>query len=245
MSSQESRELWPSRLSFILASVGSAVGIGNLLRYPSIAWQNYGLQWFIPYLFALFTIGIPLLLLEIAMGQSYRSSNIVALGRINHRLRGTGLASILHAYVVATYYNVLLSWIMKYLVRSFQNPLPWKENPEIFFKDVIVDNSGSTWASSNFNIIWETWGWAIFVWVLVFLSIFKGVNALGKLVYFTMGVPMIMLVALVIRGVTLENASDGIRLYIATWRGELLGSMKIWQAAIAQVIFSSHRFSFH
>lgn len=64
--SEVGRDQWPSRTSFILAAMGGCVGIGNLLRYPSQVYNNYGLQWFIPYFVALLFLGIPLLILEIA-----------------------------------------------------------------------------------------------------------------------------------------------------------------------------------
>jgi solute carrier family 6 GABA transporter-like protein 1 len=121
-----------------MACFGFAVGLGNLLRYPSVAWANHGLQWFIPYLLALFFIGIPLLMLEIAFGQGilllllmlkvYRSGNVTAFGRVNERFRGLGFATIVNAYIVATYYNVIVSWILIYFGNSFTNDLPYKED---------------------------------------------------------------------------------------------------------------------
>jgi solute carrier family 6 GABA transporter-like protein 1 len=238
MSNEEHRQQWPSRLSFILAAMGSSIGLGNLLRYPSVAWANWGSQWFIPYVLALFFIGIPLLLLEIAMGQSYRSSNLVALGRISPRFRGLGLATIVNAYVVATYYNVIIAWAMVYLGRSFESPLPWAENAGKFFEEEVIRNVGETIADSNGAIIWATWAATVFIWACVFLFLFKGVDVLGKIVYVTMGVPVFMLFVLVARGVTLDNASDGIHLYIGVWRGAELWKPVIWQDAVGQIFFS-------
>lgn len=65
----DGRDQWPSRAAFLLAAMGGCAGQGNLLRYPSVVYNNYGLQWFIPYLLAVFLIAIPALILEISIGK--------------------------------------------------------------------------------------------------------------------------------------------------------------------------------
>ena len=70
-------------------------------------------------------------------------------------------------------------------------------------------------------------------------SIFRGTSWTGKVVYFTMGMPIIMGIIIVGRGVSLENAGEGVKLYFATWRGEQLSSPAVWQAACGQVSSSS------
>lgn len=72
--------------------MGGCAGMGNLLRYPSQLYNNYGLQWFIPYLMAVFLIAIPVLILEIAIGQAYRGGAVTAYNGMNHRLKGVGMA---------------------------------------------------------------------------------------------------------------------------------------------------------
>ena len=66
--------------------------MGNLLRYPSQIYNNHGLQWFIPYLMAVFLIAIPVLVLEIAIGQAYRGGAVAAFNAANHRLKGVGMS---------------------------------------------------------------------------------------------------------------------------------------------------------
>jgi solute carrier family 6 GABA transporter-like protein 1 len=70
--SEDGRDQWPSRAAFLLAAMGGCAGQGNLLRYPSVLYNNYGLQWFVPYLLAVFLIAIPALILEVSIGQAYR-----------------------------------------------------------------------------------------------------------------------------------------------------------------------------
>lgn len=68
------REQWGSRAGFILAAVGSAIGLGNIWRFPYMAYENGGGAFFIPYIFAMITAGIPFMILEFSMGQKYRGS---------------------------------------------------------------------------------------------------------------------------------------------------------------------------
>ncbi|RMX96804.1 hypothetical protein D0868_10987 [Hortaea werneckii] len=68
--SADGRDQWPSRTSYVLASMGGAIGFGNLLRFPSQVFNNNGIQWFIPYVMAIFLLAIPILILEIATGWS-------------------------------------------------------------------------------------------------------------------------------------------------------------------------------
>ena len=231
------RQQWGSRLGFILASIGSAIGLGNMLRYPSVVWANNGAQWFIPYLIALFFIGIPLLLLEIAMGQTYRSGNYVSFGRINDRLRGLGAGTNINAFIVATYYQIIIAWVLVYFGYSFSSgALPWAENPADFFDNVVLRNVPVD--KGNWDIVWTSVFLGAVVWFFVFLCLFKGVDSVGKVVYFTTGFPCIILIVLVIRGVTLENAGRGIHFYTGVWNMEQLYTPQIWQAAIGQIFFS-------
>ena len=76
--SEDGRDQWPSRAAFLLAAMGGCAGQGNLLRYPSVLYNNYGLQWFIPYLLAVLLIAIPALILEVSIGQAYRGGTVIA-----------------------------------------------------------------------------------------------------------------------------------------------------------------------
>lgn len=225
--------------------MGLAVGIGNLLRYPSIVYKNYGVQWFIPYFMALIFVGIPLLLLEISLGQAYRGGAVVAFNRVSHRLRGLGLSVVFVGYIVTTYYVVILAWAMAFFRHSFTSPLPWaggRREIESFFFDTVVRNkvteTGDGISYDHLGIVGETIGWTLLLWVLVYLCIFKGVGLTGRIVYVSMLFPLAMLLVITIRGVTLENAWRGIKLYIATWDGSKLGNGQIWKDAVGQIFFS-------
>lgn len=112
--SADGRDQWPSRAAFLLAAMGGCAGQGNLIRYPSVLYNNYGLQWFIPYLLAIFLIAIPALILEISIGQAYRGGSVIAFNNIHRRLRGVGMGPVFVSFIVCQYFTVNLAWIMKY-----------------------------------------------------------------------------------------------------------------------------------
>ena len=85
----ETRDRWDSRTAFIMAAIGSAVGLGNVWRFPYMVYQNGGGAFFIPYLIALVTAGIPLMILEYGVGQMMQGSAPKALGRLNGTTSGS------------------------------------------------------------------------------------------------------------------------------------------------------------
>lgn len=250
---EDGRDMFSNRAQFVLCAMGGAVGLGNLLRFPSIAYNNYGLQFFIPYLIALIFIALPVLVLEIAIGTLYRGGPVLAWHSANKRLKGLGLAVVFNGYSVVTYYVPLLCFIMKYFRRSFQSPLPWAgQDSEEYFYGVIVDNvdpastgslnpDGSVASYTDYTalgMVGETAGWAIFVWFVTWLCVFRGVGLTGRVIYVTMGLPLVLIIILIGRGTSLPNASRGIKLYFATWRTESLQTPDVWQDAFGQIFFS-------
>ena len=252
--SDDGRDQWPSRTAFLLAAMGGCAGQGNLLRYPSVVYNNYGLQWFIPYLMAVFLIAIPALILEISIGQAYRGGSTIAFNNVNHRLKGVGLGPVFVSFIVVQYFTVNLAWIMVYFRNSFTSPLPWENRLDDFYNnDVIgnptpipgsagmsVDGSPFQWIQyPSVGIIGETVGWSAFIWFLIWGSIFRGVGMTGRVVYFTMGLPIVTTIILVGRALSLENAGEGVKLLWATWRSDQLASGTVWQTAVGQVFFST------
>jgi len=251
--SEDGRDQWPSRAAFLLAAMGGCAGQGNLLRYPSVAYNNYGLQWFIPYLLAVFLIAIPALILEVSIGQAYRGGTVIAFNNINRRLKGVGLGPVIISLLVVQYFTVNLAWIMNYFRWSFTSPLPWEGQLDEFYWDRILRvgaiNEGSLTEGGksvasftsypNISVIGETVAWSIFIWFLIWVSIFRGVGMTGRVVYFTMGLPIVTTIIFVGRALSLENAGAGVRLLWGTWRGDQLASGTVWQTAVGQVFFST------
>jgi len=120
-----SREQWGSPVSFLLACIGSAVGLGNIWRFPYLCYKSGGGAFLIPYCIMLCFCGLPLLFMELTAGQYTRQGPIGALGKICPMFQGAGIATVTISFWLCTYYNVIISWAMFYFVSSLQDPLPW------------------------------------------------------------------------------------------------------------------------
>src|SRR5262245_4781239 len=103
----EEKQQWGTRMGFILAAVGSAVGLGNIWRFPYTAYDNGGGAFFLPYLFALLTTGISFLALEFALGHRHRGSAPLTFQRINKKTEFIGWWQVLVTFIIATYYSVI------------------------------------------------------------------------------------------------------------------------------------------
>eukprot|EP00490_Sorites_sp_Unknown_P024499 CAMPEP_0114657026 /NCGR_PEP_ID=MMETSP0191-20121206/13245_1 /TAXON_ID=126664 /ORGANISM="Sorites sp." /LENGTH=159 /DNA_ID=CAMNT_0001875455 /DNA_START=70 /DNA_END=546 /DNA_ORIENTATION=+ len=133
----ENRANWSSRWVFWLAAIGSAVGLGNLWRFP---WQcaTWGGGAFIfAYVLCLITIGMPIMTQELTLGQKHRSGDIEAFGKMNWRLRGIGLASVCGTFGIVTYYMVIIGLSLVLFFDSFRKTLPYGEdNPTYAYDNV-------------------------------------------------------------------------------------------------------------
>ena len=132
------KEQWGSRLGFLLSAVGSAVGLGNIWRFPYQAYENGGGAFLIPYFIAALTAGIPLIIFEFAIGHRMRSSLPTIFRRLSKRhgyrnWEWIGWFQPLLAIFIATFYAVILSWVFYYIGLSFTNG--WGSNCETFFFD--------------------------------------------------------------------------------------------------------------
>ncbi|XP_054630716.1 sodium- and chloride-dependent GABA transporter ine isoform X3 [Dunckerocampus dactyliophorus] len=253
------RPTWSGRIEFILATVGYAVGLGNVWRFPYLCYSSGGGAFLIPYLTMLFLCGIPLLLMEFAIGQFTHLGPVHALAKVCPLLKGVGLATVVISYVFCTYYNVLMSWALFYLVNSFGATPPWKtcNNSWNVFENCSSGFPGNTThlqsASQQFfdhrllkktdgiedagGLQWELFGYLFLAWVIVYLCIFKGVKSTGKVVYFTAIFPYFILFALLINNMQLPGAKNGV-LYFVTPVWSKLFEVKVWVKAAAQVFNS-------
>ena len=181
----DDRDSWSGRVTFWLAAVGSAVGLGNLWRFP---WQcnKWGAGAFIiSYFVALFTLGMPLLTQELALGQKHRSGDIEAFGKMNWRLRGIGLASVIGAFGIVSYYMMIIGLSTVYFFESFMVPLPWTEQDDLeyqanYWTKVLklaegIDDSGH---HDGGIFSWKVFGATMMCWVLTYICIYKGINSI-------------------------------------------------------------------
>ena len=159
---------------------------------------------------------------------------------------------IFTAMLVCLYYVPMLGWVLRYFQHSFQSPLPWEGRINDFYRNDVTADVPPVGGSFNADgsvasyvsypgtaIIPETAAWTFFAWFVVWLCLAKGVATTGKVVYFTMGLPIVVLFILIGRGTSLPNAGDGIGLFWAEFNGGQLAQGQIWQDALGQVFYST------
>ena len=108
-----------------MAAIGSAIGLGNFWRFPYLTYKYGGAGFFIPYILALLFLGIPMLLLELSLGQKFQRGDIGVFRGIHPRLAGIGLGSVISGFAICFYFFVIISWALFYFVGAFSNPMPF------------------------------------------------------------------------------------------------------------------------
>lgn len=241
----EDRGEWSSRLAFYMATIGAAVGFGNIWRFPALAAKYGGGAFFIPYLMALFLLGIPLAILEIGFGQYFQTGDIGVFGTFHPRLRGVGLASVACGFMLNTYYVVLIAWVLNAFFSSWGDDAPWGKPgltgkiAKDYFIDEIIGSETLTESGHATRIVGRNVAFAFLTWVVVFLCVAWGVKWTGRIAYFTMGFPLILLFVFLGKALTLEGASDGVTAYIGVWDMSVLVEQgEVWSVACSQIFFS-------
>jgi solute carrier family 6 GABA transporter-like protein 1 len=241
----KTRETWPSRTAFYFAAVGAAVGFGNVWRFPALSVEYGGGAFFIPYLMALFLIGIPILILEIGFGQFFQSGDVGVFGGFHPRLRGVGVASVACGFMLVVYYSMLIAWVVNAFFDSFGNNDPWGA-PDIsgeeaveYFTNVIIGAETLGQDGRPTRLVGANVGYSFLVWVIVFFGIGFGVQWTGRISYVTMGLPVILLFVFLGRSLTLEGSSEGVKEYIGRWDVSVLTERgDVWSTAVSQIFFS-------
>ncbi|MBN1457654.1 MAG: sodium-dependent transporter [Sedimentisphaerales bacterium] len=243
---EEQRENWGTRGGFVLAAVGSAVGLGNLWGFPYKLYSYGGGAFLIPYILAMFCIGIPMLILEFSLGHMTQRAAPDAFGRANKRLEFVGWWGIILGFVIVTYYPVILAYCFSFIYYSIESivtgkSLPWAgegiqgvENAKIFFNETYLGlKEGVETGQIRTNILIPL----VIAWIAMYFCIFKGVKLVGKIVWLTVPLPFIMLIVLTIRGLTLEGSMKGLVYYLDPVWSEL-SKPTTWRFAFGQVFFS-------
>jgi len=319
----EEREAWGNHCEFFLTSLGLAVGLGNVWRFPYVAFQNGGGSFLIPYLLMLLLVGLPAFFVELTAGQYARVGANKVFGRMVPAFKGLGYGMLLVRFYVNIYYVVVCAWSLFYLCVGFTSHLPWQgcghhdrntigcyskrlvdecmanapEGVEMTYYDGacttvqefcqtfdlkwqegetclgMEGEFGNISVSHPFNTLyrrvspsedyynrvalgltynyqgdqytWENFGplkWELVLcllatWVLVGLSLFKGVSSLGKAAYVITLSPYFILTALLAYAAPRSGAKDGIVEFL-TFKFDDFKSYDIWSTAASQIFFS-------
>ncbi|CDJ40506.1 sodium-dependent transporter, putative [Eimeria tenella] len=312
-----------SRLSFLLTSVGAAVGIGCVWRFPTYCYKWGGGSFVVCYLLLLLLLGVPLLAMETAFGQVFRGSNLRVMSLLSPSLRGLAAATLLLSFCICSYYSVFLAWGCSYAVAAAAPLLPWGvsaaeqqicgvpslqqqaaceaaragglfcrwrpaaaaaaaargaaaaaaaagscvADPEAkaaaFFSRAVLQQQpapaaaaaaaaagvpeeaaaaaaaalGSS-SSSSWLLLWPPAASLLLVWLLVYLSLYKGLRGVRCLCCLSVLLPSCCVLLLLLRAAALPGAWEGVQQLFAVDFPLLLSAPEIWPEAASQVLFS-------
>ncbi|MGR5115292.1 sodium-dependent transporter [Photobacterium damselae] len=230
-----SREQWGSRAGFILAAVGSAIGLGNIWRFPYMAYENGGGAFFIPYLFAMLTAGIPFMIMEFTLGHKLRSAAPRAFAKLGGKYEWLGWFQVFIAAVIAVYYVAIIGWAISYLGFSFQQS--WGSDTNAFFFSEYLklgEHSPSQLGGFQLHIAIPM----MIAWAITFAAIYSGVKGgIERASKIMMPLLFIMVLGLITRVVFLPGALDGLNYLFQPDFSKILDA-KVWSAAYGQIFFT-------
>lgn len=228
------RDQWGTRLGFILAAVGSAIGLGNIWRFPYVAASNGGGAFLLPYFFAIITAGIPIMILEFVLGNKFNSSAPMAFAKIKKKWEILGWFQAAVAFFISVYYVAVVAWSISYMV--FGATQAWGTDTKGFFFGNYLGLTDSPWIMGG--IQWSVFIPFMLVWIISYLILVKGVkNGIEKANKILMPALLILTAIIVVRGLTLPGAVDGLN-YLFTPQWDKIFDAKVWVAAYGQIFFS-------
>ncbi len=195
------RSQWGSRLGFILASAGSAVGLGAIWKFPYLAGTNGGSVFMLPYIFFTITIGLVLLMGEMCMGRAARAGAAGAFRRwAGSYFAWIGKLSVLTGYLVLAFYSVVGGWCVYYMVQAFLGN-------GIVNNPAMMRESFGAFASSGLAPVLAHLAFLSATALVVLFGVEKGIERISKVL---MPLLFIMMLVLIVRGLTLPGAMKGV-----------------------------------
>ncbi|AGB40309.1 SNF family Na+-dependent transporter [Halobacteroides halobius DSM 5150] len=227
-------EQWQSRAGFILAVIGSAVGLGNIWRFSYVAYDNGGGAFLIPYFIALVMIGIPILILEFSFGRKMRGSAALSFRKLAKKWEWLGWWPTLATLVLVIYYMAIIGWSLNYVFYSFGQV--WGKNPEAFFYNQHLNLTSSVGQLGGIN--WTVFAAVFVIWIINYAIIYNGIeNGIEKASKIFMPLLAILMLVITIRGITLPGAIEGINKYLQPDFSQLMNG-EVWLAAFSQIFFT-------
>ena len=223
------RGLWATRMGFILAASGSAVGLGNVWKFPYITGQNGGGAFVLVYLVCIAVVGLPIMLAEFTIG---RKTNLNPVGAFQQLRPGTawmgvGFMGVLAGFLILSFYGVVGGWTLAYVVNALTHSLDQFTNPA---------DAGKFFGNFIGNTDKVMFYHALFM-AMTIIIVIKGVHGgIEKACSVLMPTLVLMLVILMIRALTLDGAMAGLKFYLYPDFSKLTGDSVL--LAMGQAFFS-------
>jgi NSS family neurotransmitter:Na+ symporter len=201
MSIDDIRESWATRVGFILAAVGSAVGLGNVWRFPFQVGQEGGAAFLVVYLFFILLVGLPAILVEFTIGRREQLNPVGSLREYGgQRWQYVGGLFMFIAFLIMSYYSVVAGWVLRYFLGSFTGA--YLDQPEGYFTDIAVGLDALA-----FHALF-----LLLVVVIVALGVQRGIELAAKLMVPSL---IVLLAGLAIYAATLSGAGDAYSYYLS------------------------------
>lgn len=227
------RDQFRSRLGFIIACIGSAVGMGNIWMFPYRTGTFGGAAFLIPYFIFVVLLGFSGVIGEMAFGRGMKTGPMGAFtqamelrfgkkGRVPGKV--IGAVPVIGSLGIAIGYSVVVGWFLKYLFAAVTGTLTKVEDMGAYFGELAVDFG---------SVGWQLLGLGL-TFIIMILGVTRGIEKMNKIM---MPVFFLFFVILLVRVVTLPGAMEGFRyMFVPQW--EQLGNVKTWVYALGQAFFS-------
>ena len=226
---EKSRDLFRTRMGFIIACIGSAVGMGNIWMFPYRTGAFGGAAFLIPYFIFVILLGFSGVIGEMAFGRAMRTGPLGSFDKAM-KMRGIkggkliGMIPVLGSLGIGIGYSVVVGWFLKYLVSSFTGEMKAADNMGAYFGELATDFGSVSWHMIALVI----------TFVIMILGVSKGIEKMNKVM---MPVFFVLFVILMVRILSLPGAAEGYRyLFLPDWSA--LGNPKTWVFALGQAFFS-------
>ena len=214
----KTKNQWASKLGFIMATAGAAIGLGNLWKFPYLMGRNGGGAFLLVYLLFICILGIPVMMVEMSLGRKTRHDPVQAYGDIHPHARIVGVFGVAAAFVILSYYSVIGGWILKYIV-SYATAFEAPADFTAFISEPVEP----------------------MIWHFLFMGIttvicYCGISGIERASKAMMQLLFVLLVVIIVRSVTLPGAEEGLKfVFIPRSSAFTLGAVN---AALGQVFYS-------
>ena len=232
---EKKRDMWASRSTFILASIGSAVGLGNAWRFPGLAAKHGGGTFLLVYLVALFLIGIPLLMMEISIARKFHKGAGESMRGINRKMEFVGWAATANAFVIVTYYAIVFAWVLLMVFGALK--FAGMTGDVQSASQVFANLTQTTWDVKGYTSPLPVFISALVAWGAIYYCIRNGANSVGKVVKYTVIMPVVLLLIMAVKGCTMDGAMEGLQRFFVP-QLEAFADPSLLVDAFGQVFYS-------